>query len=209
MSVTILITMCIINLILWLVFFIKFKSLFSTDDVLQKTREQIGQLLSEVNGTTLANINLIDSKIEELNDAIENAERRIKAADIEQSFRNSKKAVTLSEEKQPSKIPPKETKKRTARLSNINVASKVIEHDDAFEVKINKKAVSKTTKAAEKKEEEKPDLPNIYMSKNPIKAKRNFQERVVELYNLGYPIEKIAKETEKSTTEVQFVIDML
>lgn len=209
MSVTILVTMCIINLILWLVFFIKFKSLFSTDDVLQKTREQIGQLLSEVNGTTLANINLIDSKIEELNDAIENAERRIAAADIEQNFRNSKKIAGLTEEKQSSKIPPKETKKRTTRVSNINVASKVIEQEDAFEVKINKKAVSKTAKAAEKKEEPKPDLPNIYMSKNPLKIKRNFQERVVELYNLGYPIEKIAKETERSTTEVQFVIDML
>lgn len=209
MAVTILITMCVINLILWIVFFIKFKSLFSTDDVLQKTREQVGQLISEVNGTTLANINLIDSKIEELNDAIENAERRIKAADIEQTFRTSKKAAVISEEKQSSKIPPKETKKRSARVSNINVASKVIEQDEAFEVKINKKTASKTLKASEKKEEEKPDLPNIYMSKNPIKAKRNFQERVVELYNLGYSIEKIAKETERSTTEVQFVIDML
>lgn len=163
MSITIIVTMCVINLILWAVFFIKFKSLFSTEDVLRKTREQVGQLISEVNGITLSNINLIDSKIEELNDAIKNAERRIATAD--------------AEEKRSSKIPLKETKKKT--------------------------------KKAEPVKTKKDDGPEIYMTKNPVTPKKSFQKQVAELYNLGYTIEQIAKETERSTTEVEFVIDML
>lgn len=211
MSVKIIISMCLINLILWIVFFIKFKNLFSTDDLMKNTREQVGQLINEVNGTTLANINLIDSKIEELNDAIANAERRISAAESEEAFYAEKKSSVSSKEKRSSKIPPKEIKKKSIRVSNINVASKIIKDEDeeAYEVKVNSQSASKRKKVIPQNEEVKPSVPNIYMAKNPIKPKRNFQERVVELFNLGYSIEQIAKDTERSTTEVQFVIDMM
>lgn len=163
MSITIIVTMCVINLVLWLAFFVKFKNLFSTEDVMKKTREEYGQLMNDINRNTLENINLIDSKIEELNDAIANAERRITAAAKEESF----------------------------------------------EAKTTSRTQTKRSKKAEPVKQKEPDVPKIYMTKNPIKPKRNFQERVVELFNLGYTIEQIAKETERSTTEVQFVIDML
>lgn len=166
MQITIIVTMCLINLVLWLVFFLKFKSLFSTEDVIRKTREQISQLMSEVNRTTLENINIIDFKIEELNQAVENA---------------GKKKITRTK----------------------NYAEKIVEEEPAFEIKVNKPAETKKSK------KEKQDIPNIYVAKKTIEPKKNFQERVIELSKLGYSVEQIAKDTEHSTTEVQFVIDML
>ena len=47
------------------------------------------------------------------------------------------------------------------------------------------------------------------MSENPIEPKRNFHEQVRQLVDLGYDVEHIASKLNKSTTEVQFIIDML
>lgn len=167
MQLTIIVTMCVINIVLWIIFFVKFKNLFSTEDVIRKTRDQISLLMTEVNRNTLDNINLIDSKIEELNQAVENVKKK--------------------------KIP--DTK---------NYAEKIIEKDTAFEIKINDKPAS-----AKKTKKVKEDVPEIYISKNPIKKNVSVKERVVELFKLGYAVDKIAKETGLSTTEVQFIIDML
>ena len=47
------------------------------------------------------------------------------------------------------------------------------------------------------------------MAENPIQIKKSFNDQVNQLYNLGYTTEQIARELNKSTTEVQIVIDML
>ena len=47
------------------------------------------------------------------------------------------------------------------------------------------------------------------MSDHPIKPKKNFQDAVKELYDLGFTVEQISSELNKSMIEVQFVIDML
>ena len=51
--------------------------------------------------------------------------------------------------------------------------------------------------------------PKIFMAENPIQIKKSFNDQVNQLYNLGYTTEQIARELNKSTTEVQIVIDML
>ena len=87
MQALIIALLCVINLVLWLIFFLKFKKLFSTDDVIQKTREQYELLLNDVNRNALSNIDLIQMKIDELQSLIDIADRRLTTLNNEEFHR--------------------------------------------------------------------------------------------------------------------------
>ena len=90
MQALIIALLCVINLVLWLIFFLKFKKLFSTDDVIQKTREQYELLLNDVNRNALSNIDLIQMKIDELQSLIDIADRRLTTLNNEEQFISQK-----------------------------------------------------------------------------------------------------------------------
>ncbi|WP_407436162.1 hypothetical protein [Treponema sp.] len=225
MQVFIVVSMCVINLILWIVFFSKFKSLFTTDDEIQKTRAQYNLLIHDINQNVADNIDLIDAKISELNDVIEIANRRLSAVNSEQEFSKNKKAA-ITKYNSGSSVDAG-TKRRTSRVSNY--ARDVIDQDAAFEVNVNLKKGKKVQgelfeeSSVPKRRSsihvvdkegnvygEVPVVsPKIYMSDHPIKPKKNFQDAVKDLYDRGYTVEQISSELNKSMIEVQFVIDML
>ncbi len=72
------ISLIIINLILWIVFAVKFKSFFSTEEVLEQTRTELNEMLSSINKNAERNIQLIDSKIKELKFVTAESDRRLK-----------------------------------------------------------------------------------------------------------------------------------
>lgn len=220
MQVFVIAVMCLINLILWLVFFLKFKKLFTTDDEIQKTRQQYELLINDINQNTLSNINLIDGKIEELNSLIEIADRRLATINSEESFIKNK-TDTLNNSVLTQAKQTKATRTKTASKQN-NFASDVIDQDAAFEVNVNvKKARDKSARKSSTKQIHTIDSegnaygevpvisPKIYMSENPIQTKRAINSQIAKLYNAGYTVEQISKQINKSTTEVQFIIDML
>lgn len=223
----------LINLILWLVFFIKFKRLFSTDEIIQKTRNEYDLLLSDVNRNTLQNINLIDMKIEELKSLIEVADRRLSTVQSEVQFHQAK-----------SELARPYSKRSTRTTPELNAAAEVVEQESAYNIDFNVKKSrkklqsepvsvtpvrqSKTKNVTKTQSEVKPHssskaavqanepvdisgykLPNIYMSDNPIKSKQTFQEQVRKLYDAGYTVDQIAHELNKSTTEVELIVEML
>ncbi|MBP5402513.1 MAG: hypothetical protein J6Y36_05065 [Treponema sp.] len=222
MQIFIVVSMCIINLILWLVFFVKFKSLFTTDDEIQKTRDQYNLLIRDINQNVASNIDVIDSKIEELKDVIEIADRRLSTISAEQEFSKTKKsALTKFNQEVQGGI-----KKRTSK--NSNYAKQLIEEDAAFEVNVKLPKNKKIQGELFDKQDTKRNVnvhvvdkegnaygevpvvsPKIYMSDNPIRPKKSFQDQVKELYDIGYTVEQISSELNKSMIEVQFVIDML
>ena len=225
MQVFIIASMCIINLVLWLIFFIKFKRLFTVDDEIQKARTQYELLINDVNRNTLQNINLIDSKIEELNELVKLADTKILLAQDEiQKSRNENILKSRIAKSYSRKAP-----------SVTNYAKTVIDQDSAFEVNLNvKKTRGRKKMQSELFDESENQIPvkkaanvhvvdsqgnaygevpvispKIYMSENLIEPKRNFHEQVRQLVDLGYDVEHIASKLNKSTTEVQFIIDML
>ena len=66
-----------VNLLLWLVFLVRFKKLFSTDDTMTKFREGMESLLSEAQRETALSINVIEEKIRESKAAAAEAERKL------------------------------------------------------------------------------------------------------------------------------------
>lgn len=225
MTAFIIASMCVINLLLWLVFFIKFKKLFTTDNEIQKARDQYELLINDINRNTLNNINLIEDKIQEMNDLVQIVDRRLAAIQNDESFITSKQGLAAQRPLKPAS--------KSASSKKASAAKTVIDQDAAFEVNINLKKSRKKLQA-DLFEEEKPVSkktkdrsvhvvdtqgnaygevpvisPKIYMSDNPIAAKKTFQDEVKKMYNAGYTVEQISRELNKSTTEVQFIIDML
>lgn len=176
MQIFIIVSLTVVNLILWLIFLIKFKSLFTTDDIIEKTRKEYDQLLTDVNRTALQNIDLIQMKIDELQSIIDVADRRLSTIHNEELFINQK-----------------------TEFRNETRAKK------AYSKKVTKPENAKKQSAID----DSPTLPNIFVSENPIKAKKSFKEQVKELYNDGFSVEQIAHKLNKSTTEVELIVEML
>ncbi len=68
---------CILNIVLWGVIFTKFKKIFSTDDIIATTRQELEQMLKDVNRTTGRNLDLIEAKIKEIKAVVSESERRL------------------------------------------------------------------------------------------------------------------------------------
>ena len=77
MGVFLVSSLTLINLLLWLVFLVRFKKLFSADDIMVKFRDGMESLLRDAQRNTLANINLIEEKTRELKAASAEAERKV------------------------------------------------------------------------------------------------------------------------------------
>lgn len=75
--------LCAINVIGWLIFLSKFKSLFNTDDIMNKTRTEIRGMIDDVNRVTAKNLDLIDSKIKQIKVTAADADRHISVAKFE------------------------------------------------------------------------------------------------------------------------------
>ena len=58
--------LCITNILLWIVFLLKFKSLFSTEDIIEKTRSELNKLVMDINNNTDRNITVYNESSKNL-----------------------------------------------------------------------------------------------------------------------------------------------
>lgn len=66
--VALVLALCLVNVVLWIIFFIRFKKLFSTDKIIENTSEKMNKLVSDIDKTTKRDLFLSSE-----------AEKRIKA----------------------------------------------------------------------------------------------------------------------------------
>ena len=71
---------CVLNISLWGVFFIKFKKIFSTDDIIASTREQMDRMIADINHNAGRNIELIEDRIKQLKAVVAEADRHVELA---------------------------------------------------------------------------------------------------------------------------------
>lgn len=67
------ISICIINVIFWIIFLVKFKKLFSTESIIEKTREQLNQLVKEIDKAADRDIYLAEETSKRLKAAVNDA----------------------------------------------------------------------------------------------------------------------------------------
>ena len=71
------ILLCVFNLVMWLVAIVRFRKIFSTDDIISEAREQLDRMLMNINQNAERNITLIDERIRQLKEAEQEADKHI------------------------------------------------------------------------------------------------------------------------------------
>ncbi len=71
---------CVLNICLWITFFIKFTRLFSTDDIIASTRAQMERMINDINHNAGRNIEIIEDRIKQLKIVVAEADRHIELA---------------------------------------------------------------------------------------------------------------------------------
>ena len=65
------------NIVMWLIFALRFKKIFSTDDIINRTRNELNEMLSDINRSADRNIVLIDERIKQLKAVSAEADRHL------------------------------------------------------------------------------------------------------------------------------------
>ncbi|MCR5606653.1 MAG: hypothetical protein K6F69_07545 [Treponema sp.] len=217
--------LCVVNLLLWIVLFIRFNSLFSADDIVKNTKEEMNKLVADINRNVDRNITLIDDRIKELKLLMAQADKKVAFVQSELSkssdavyFTNALKSI--SNRKNDNVNNPY---RRSASI-NINELSESLDrdavhldiiNDDIANKNIpNKKSTDKNLNnnlnVSNSENHEIHNIPSISVAENPIEAgisRKDFSTEVLKLYRKGYNVEAIASELSCSISEVSLVLD--
>lgn len=221
---TVLFAIVAINIVLWGVFIVRFKRLFSADDVIEKARAEMDNMIRDINNNTVRAIDIIDDRTKQLKRLIEEADRKIALARSEEAKKISVSALrdTLEKKTVPeaSRRAANTYKKNTPRSRPSPDASYAVtgegdvfaetqhslfddKQDEVYtkaEMNVMRNGTSYTKVPVIK--------PDVYFSETPVVPKKNFTKQVLEMSEMGLSIEQIAKRLSCSKTEVQMILDM-
>lgn len=191
---TLTIIFVIINLILWLSFYIKFKKTFSPKKILENIASEVDKLLIEIDKTTDRDLSLLESKIQTLREVISYADKRILMAEKEESKRKMEQDVISKIDEIKQNIPQDNSSMKTYVKKAYKISDKQ-KHSaeislfpaDTFGIDINQM----------NKKEVEPD--------NDI---RSLKEKVLELFHQGLDIYYIAEKLDSSVAEVQTIVNL-
>lgn len=209
-----------LNIILWIVLLIRFKKLFSTDQIIENTRETINKFIKDVDSATARNTYLTKEMQKRLEKLLEDADARMEmfkeAANrlrdmIAQADRiNKGKNYTLNPELTKPKVDPE-------AAYELNIKSEqgsLFDQTDTTEPKtksIQKNVTNVTEDGAAYREI--PLIITKVFDEEPRKMtqeeiKKNLEHLVRKLFDEGNTVEQIAQKLNCSITEIQFIIDM-
>ena len=112
------IVLILINLGLWFIFLIKFKSLFSTDDVIEKTRSEMEKLVKDINHNAETNINLIEDRIRKLKSIVKESDLKLQQIETRLSLLNKQVADSLQKLPKKNAFPVNEKEAASKYIKN-------------------------------------------------------------------------------------------
>lgn len=234
--VFLIVTLCLFNISLWIVFIIRFKKLFNTDNIIENTKESVNKILIDLNNNTARNISLIEDRISKLKLLVAEADKKIKLLSEQElgtaalkDFRNQ--IASNSKGAYPTKYAADAYgKNKNRKTSGINAESSVVltktgenaiekqssvqntlfdeSESKNFEKIIDTKASITVTGTGASYAEIPVIAPKVYVSEEPIKAKTGLKQQIVDMFEKGYEIEQIASELSCSPLEVQFALTL-
>ncbi len=225
---------CILNIVLWIFFLSKYKKFFSTDEILESTREELDRMIADVNRNAGRNIDIIEDRIKQLRAVVAEADRHLSFAQAELE---KQKNLAVFQQKIESASSPRSggnykqslavKYKKNAKISHSNdsyevtpagsryVGQSQAELFDQIPQNLHEGEIvsdSGTVFSVEKENipvKKVPVVgPEVAYSDSPIEQKKSFRELVHDLNLVGHSVEEIAMELNRSTTEVQMVLDM-
>ena len=211
----------LVSLILMIVILIRFKKLFSTDSIIEKTKSQMNRVIMDVNNNANRDIELINESSRRLRALLNEADKKM------ENFREAMQLLrnTIAEAEKTPQKPRKNSfidPDASYRVTNKMPTQQGSLFDEAEEKSILKDETVVTQDGAAYKE-----VPlivtkvyddKIGLVKNHLEAqaalsqktdRSSLKEKVEKLFNQGMQVEDIASELSCPASEVQFIIDML
>ena len=240
MAAYIAIFLSLVSIILMIIILIRFKKLFSTDAIIDKTKAQMNRVIMDVNNNANRDLELLNESSHRLRALLNDADKKMENfSEAAQLLRNliaeSEKAVNSKSGKVVYVEPAKtsEIKSSDNKAKTKTKVNPYIDPDSSY--RVNKVPPAAGTQQSlfddvDNEPEQKTILKDetivtsqgaaykevpliiskVYEDKTSNqKSNRSLKENVERLFNSGMQIDDIAAELSCSTSEVQFIIDML
>ena len=211
-----LILITLVNLALWLVFFIRFKKTFSPHVLLSDLKAEVDKLLIEINRTADQDITLVDSRIRDLKALIEEADHRLLLLERTENSRHRERRImeklAPSVVSESTRLRDKKADTGSAVQLSIDFESYRVPHSEADEPTnlSSLENVLSSDKTAPLRQAL--DEPQIVYSADAVNAdsRQNvpLKDRVVRMYAEGFSADIICERLKLSLTEVQLIIDL-
>lgn len=197
-----------INIILWLFFYIRYKKIFSPENILHSIRDEVDKLLIEIDKSADMDLTLIEERTNNLRAMIDEADKRIQLAISEEhkAELGQKGTKKLSAETRKAVSAYQKAKPHPAENTNADeltykpeehVASPVAEFEEHAIHQNHSSTVAQT------------ELPfEISVAPDFVQTEKTFQQKVIDLWRQGLDTEFIAEKLQVSYAEVQMIVDM-
>ncbi len=195
------ILLCLFNVIMWVAVLIRFKNVFSTDEILNRAKEELNSVLREINANTDRNITLVAEARRSLREETSEVEKRLK----ELTSEAERRLLTLEREIKQAE----ENKVFQEKITAISSGALLPEQKYIREQQKSKKTPTKsanTKKSDAPKKSQNQDDP-VSKAKEELVITKDYKEQVKELSLHGMTVEEIASTLGRSTQEVKFTLE--
>ena len=220
---------------MWIVFLKKFKSLFTSEDIIASTKEKMERIISDMNRNVDRDITLVNDAIfrlssarydaeiamkllndmEKLSAALSSLKERISektsrttpySARVEKAYEKHKGVVSF-DKKNPAESSVVITPKGEEEDNNTPVQNTLFEENSE---PLDTRAEVTVNADGASYAEIPVVVPEIYVPDTPVNAssKDDLKKRILNMYDMGYSPDDIVNELSCSMTEVQFVLTL-
>ena len=220
--------LCIANLLLWLLFLLKFKKLFSTEDIIEKTKNELNKLVRDINNNTDRNVTIYNECSRNLKNLISETERKIELLEnrlrllndeqkknnlasvlqntVTQKKNSSHKMQDVANAYKMNEVSPKSYSITESGREVVNNSEQKILFDDNNSTISTVANVTVNTNGTSYAEIP-IVVPSVFAGEIPVDPKKELKIKVIKLYEQGSSVEEIASTLGCSVVEVQYIID--
>ena len=203
-----------VNIVLWIIFFVRQKKRFSPDRILSEIEKEIEKMILSLHHETDNCVTMVKGTKEGLIRLLNYAKRYTELAtkDLSTMARSQGIIQTINNSAEKKTVQRNTVKKiEDANLKNYTLFTEDIQNEVQDQVEVSKEAISMNEKKLQEQKVEsssEQSMPTITVASEQIKIKKNLRTRVLELFEEGLLPEEIAKTLDVSITEVQLIIDI-
>lgn len=199
-----LIIITLINLFLWLVFFLRLKKTFSPQILLHDIKNEVEKLLIEINRTADEDISLIEARIKGLKALIEEADRRMLLLQGQTGERKREQEV-LQKLSSASNVTPEQ--KVAEKYKKMGKKTEITDESVQLSIDFDSYRVTSLDEQTSIQNIQM-DLPEISTVEASPTKEIPLRQQVIKLNDEGFSPDFIAEKLGRSITEVQLILDL-
>lgn len=202
-----------INIILWLFFFIRYKKVFSPENILHSISDEVDKLLIEIDKSADRDLTLIEERTNNLRAMIDEADKRIQLAISEEhkaelGAAGTKKlnAATKKAASAYQKAKPRPAENTNAEEFTYRPEEHIVQQSAPENIMPE---LQKSVPSGRPAQNVQTELPfEVTVSNDFVQTEKTFQQKVIEMWRQGLDTEFIAEKLSVSYAEVQTIVDI-